>query len=155
MRNRTCCFIGHGKLYEDISEDLSAAVERHITEYGVEDFLVGNYGAFDGRAAAEVKRAKVRHPGVRLFLMVPYIPGQGRSLPNLEGYDDVIYPEGMEKVPYRLAIPRLNRIMVNESDYAIAYVRFSWGGAAKTLEYAQRKERKGLIHIENLAVVPR
>lgn len=50
-----------------------------------------------------------------------------------------------------MAIPRLNRIMVEDANYAIAYVMHSQGGAATTLEHAQARERKGLIHIENLA----
>jgi len=35
VENKTCCFIGHSKIWEDISQALAAAVERHITEYGV------------------------------------------------------------------------------------------------------------------------
>lgn len=148
---KTCCFIGHSKIWEDISETLTAAIERHITEYNVTDFLVGNYGQFDRMAAAAVKEAKTQHPGIRLYLMLPYHPEMGRPLPDREGYDGFIYPEGMEDVPYKLAIPRLNRIMVEDADYTIVYVIHSWGGAATTLEYAEMRERKGLIRIENLA----
>lgn len=151
MRAQTCCFIGHSEVWDDISQTLTTAVERHITEYGVTDFLVGNYGQFDRMATATVKRAKARHPGIRLYLMLPYRPEQGRPLPNMEGFDNAVYPMKMEGVPLKLAIPRLNRIMVEDANYAIAYVMHSWGGAATTLEYAQVRERKGLIHIENLA----
>lgn len=148
---KVCCFIGHSKIWDDISQVLTAAVERHITEYGVTDFLVGNYGQFDRMAAATVKRAKERHPGIRLYLMLPYHPEQGRPLPDLEGYDNAVYPMEMEGVPLKLAIPRLNRIMVEDANYVIAYVMHSWGGAGTTLEHVQARERKGLIHIENLA----
>lgn len=148
---KTCCFIGHSKVRGNISQALNVAVERHITEYGVTDFLVGNYGQFDRMAAATVKEAKARHPGIRLYLMLPYRPEWGRPLPEMEGYDNAIYPMEMESVPLKLAIPRLNRLMVEDSSCVIAYVIQSWGGAATTLEYAQVRERKGLIHIENLA----
>ena len=151
MNEKTCCFIGHSEIRENITQVLADAVDQHITEYSVTDFLVGNYGAFDRMAAATVKEAKARHPGIRLFLMLPYRPEQGRPLPDREGYDNFVYPAEMEGVPLKLAIPRLNRIMVEDADYAIAYVRYTWGGAATTLEYAQVRERKGLIHIENLA----
>jgi hypothetical protein len=153
-QEKTCCFFGHGKLYGDnsaLAEVLAASVEQHITEYGVTDFLVGNYGDFDSMAAYAVKKAKVRHPDVRLFLMLPYLPEHGRPLPNMEGFDGSVYPEGMEGVPYKLAIPRLNRLMVQQSSYAIGYVTHSWGGAAKTMEYAQVQERKGLLTIFNLS----
>lgn len=148
---KVCCFIGHSEIWNDISQALTDAVERHIAEYGVTDFLVGNYGQFDRMAAATVKRAKTQHPGIRLYLMLPYRPGQGRPLPDMEGFDNAVYPIEMERVPLKLAIPRLNRIMVEDANYVIAYVMHSWGGAATTLECAQTRERKGLIHIENLA----
>lgn len=154
MDAKTACFIGHSKIWGDrdeLSHALAAAVERHITEYGVTEFLVGNYGAFDRTAAATVKKAKAQHPGIHLYLMLPYRPEQGRPLPDMEGYDNAIYPLEMEDVPLKLAIPRLNRLMVEDADYAIAYVLHSWGGAATTLEYAQVREQKGLIYIENLA----
>lgn len=147
----TCCFIGHSEIWDDISQAMSDAIERHITEYGVTDFLVGNYGQFDRMAARIVKVAKARHPDIHLYLMLPYRPELGRPLPDMEGFDNAVYPKEMEGVPRRLAIPRLNRIMVEDSAYVIAYVIHSWGGAATTLEYAQVRERKGLIHIENLA----
>jgi len=37
--------------------------------------------------------------------------------------------------------------MVEQSDAAIAYITHSWGGAAKTLEYA-KKQGKRVIRIE-------
>ncbi len=147
---KTCCFIGHREVRRDISQSLDAAIERHIVRYGVTDFLVGNYGAFDRMSAAAVKRAKARYPQTRLTLMLPYMPQRGRALPDVEGYDSVLYPSEMDGVPLRLAIPRLNRLMVESSDYAIAYVLHSWGGAATTLERAKRREQAGKLKIVNL-----
>lgn len=150
MNQKTCCFIGHSITPEDIAPKLAATVERHIAEYSVTKFLVGNYGQFDRMSAAVVKEAKTRHPNVKLYLMLPYLPECGRPLPDMEGYDGTIYPEGMEAVPHKLAIPRLNRMIIQKSDYAIAYVTHSWGGAAKTLEQAQKRERQGEMIITNL-----
>ena len=48
----TCCFVGHSEMWGDITQALTDAVERHIVEHGVTDFLVGNYGQFDRMAAA-------------------------------------------------------------------------------------------------------
>ncbi len=154
MKAKTACFIGHSEIWDDrewVTEALAAAVERHINKYAVTEFLVGNYGVFDRMAAATIKEAKTRYPHIHLCLMLPYRPELGRSLPDMEGYDNAVYPQEMEGVPLKLAIPRLNRLMVENANYAIAYVLHSWGGAATTLEYAQVRERKGLIYIENLA----
>ncbi len=146
-----CFFIGHSDAPQSIFPALADAVERHITEYGVTDLRVGNYGAFDHIAARAVKAAKAKHPDIALYLVIAYLPGTGgRPLPDMEDYDGSIYPEGLEAVPYRLAIPRLNRMMVREADHVIAYVTHSWGGAARTLEYATVRERRGELTITNL-----
>lgn len=152
MSEKTCCFIGHSRIWgaTGLEPALADAVERHITEHGVTEFLVGNYGDFDRMAARTVKEAKTRHPGIHLYLMLPYRPEKGRPLPVREGYDNFVYPEEMEGVPLKLTIPRLNRIMVQDADYAIAYVTHYWGGAGTTLGYAQQRERQGKLTILNL-----
>ena len=61
------------------------------------------------------------------------------------------YPPGMEKVPKRFAIVRANRYMVAHCDYLIAYVWHTASNARELLEYAQRLEKRGRIHTENLA----
>ena len=40
------------------------AIEQHIVEYGVTEFIVGNYGGFDHMAAKAVIAAKERHRGI-------------------------------------------------------------------------------------------
>ena len=50
--------------------------------------------------------------------------------------------EPLETVPPKFAIVRRNAWMIDKSDLLIACVKYSWGGAAKTLEYAKRKRIK-------------
>ena len=59
----TCFFIGHWEARENILPALSQAVERHIAEYGVTEFVAGQYGNFDRLAALAVRKAKERHKG--------------------------------------------------------------------------------------------
>lgn len=42
-----CFFIGHREAGDELLPALTAAVERHITEYSVTSFMVGRYGNFD------------------------------------------------------------------------------------------------------------
>ena len=49
-----CFFIGHREADDELIPALTAAVERHITEYGVTNFMVGRYGNFDKLAARTV-----------------------------------------------------------------------------------------------------
>ena len=67
------------------------------------------------------------------------------------GYDGSFYPPGMETVPRKLAIVRANRYMVDNSQFLIAYARYSASNAWKLTEYARKREKKGLLHVENLA----
>ncbi len=142
----TCFFIGHREAPDSLLPELSAEIERHITEYGVTDFVVGGYGRFDTLAAQCVKAAKKRHPEVTLTLLLPYHP-YDRPTPTPSGFDATFYPPEMENVPKRLAIVRANRYMVDHSQYLIAYAWHPASNARKLVEYAQRYEKQNRIKI--------
>ena len=146
----SCFFIGHHDAGKELLPLLVEAVERHITEYGVTDFFVGHYGSFDGMAAHTVKEAKKRHPEVRLMLVLPYHPAI-RPIEKPDGYDATYYPWEGERIPKRLAIVKTNQRMVDTCDYLIAHAWHFLGGAGQIVEYARKREKRGLIHVENLA----
>ena len=146
----TCFFIGHRDAPDSLLPELSAEIERHITEYGAIDFVVGGYGHFDALAANCVKAAKKRHPEVTLTLLLPYHP-YDRPIPTPPGFDGTFYPPGMETVPKRAAIVRANRYMIDHSDYLIAYAWHSASNAWDLVEYARRRERRGVIAIVALS----
>lgn len=146
-----CFFIGHRDTESGLMPQIEAAVNRHITEYGVTEFVVGQYGSFDRMAARAVINAKRHHPNITLSILLPYHPLE-RPVNAPDGYDDTFYPPDMEKVPRKLAIVRVNKYMVDNSDFLIAYVWHPASNARNLLKYAQARERKGLIRIENLAV---
>ena len=41
--------------------------------------------------------------------------------------------------------------MVDNSQFLIAYARYTVSNAWELVEYAMKREKKGLIHVENLA----
>ncbi len=125
-------------------------VEHHITEYGVNAFYVGHYGRFDALATSAVIAAKKRHPEVTLTLLLPYHPFD-RPIPTPEGFDGTFYPPGMETVPRRAAIVRANHYMVDNSTHLIAYAWHPASNARELVEYAQRREHLGLLHVTILA----
>lgn len=149
MSGKTCFFIGHREAPDSLLPILSAEIERHITEYGVTDFVVGWYGQFDGLAARSVKAAKKRHPEVTLTLLLPYHP-YDRPVPKPSGYDCTFYPPGMESVPKRAAIVRANRYMVDHSDFLIAYAWHPASNARDLVEYANKRAEKGLILVAGI-----
>ena len=147
---KKCFFTGHRDASEEIFPLLLEAVERHILEYGVTDFYVGHYGNFDRMAGQAVIQAKKNHPHIKLILLLPYHPFD-RPMSVPKGFNGTYYPNGMEAVSKRFAIVRANQYMVEECTYLIAYVWHTLGGSGKLLEYAQRREAKGLLRIQNIA----
>ena len=128
-------FCGHSKLYqtEDISRWLDIILPALI-EGGAVTFYIGGYGDFDSLAAAAVRRQKSTYPQVEAILVLAYL---NRDV-DISRYDGTTYPP-LEKVPPRYAIVKRNQWMVSESDVVISGVIHSWGGAAKTLDFARSK----------------
>ena len=73
---KSCFFIGHEDASPTILPALTEAVEQHIREYGVTEFIVGKYGGFDRMAASTVIAAKKRHPHITLSMLLPYHPAE-------------------------------------------------------------------------------
>ena len=131
----SCFFIGHRETPDRVYPTLLETIERHITEYGVAEFVVGQYGNFDRLVIRALSQAKRAHPDITLMLMTPYYP-VNRKVDLPEAFDALFYPPDLETVPKRLAIIRVNRYMVERSDFLIAYVRHPASNAKELLEYA-------------------
>lgn len=153
MVGKSCFFIGHREVSHDISEALRSAVETHIAECGVTEFVVGHYGAFDRMAASAVVAAKKKYPNITLLLLLPYHPSQ-QAVTLPKGFDTTYYPLGMENVPRRLAILRANQYMVDRADFLIAYVWHAASNARDLLEFAQRRASRGKLNVLNIAPLP-
>lgn len=128
-------FCGHGQISDQdkISKWLDMLLPSLI-EGGAETFYLGGYGDFDRLAAAAVRRQKAVYPSIESVLVLPYLNKKF----DAAAYDSTTYPP-LEKVPPRYAIVRRNEWMVQQSDVVISGVTHSWGGAAKTLDFAKNK----------------
>ena len=146
MDTKSCFFIGHREASEEICSVLYAAVEQHIVEYGVTEFIVGHYGGFDRLAASAVKEAKRFYPEVKLALLLPYHPAE-RPNPTPDGFDGTFYPPGMESVSSKAAIIRANRYVVDHVDYLIAYTWHPASNAQELVEYARKRRRNLCLSI--------
>ena len=108
-------------------------------------FYCGGYGEFDCLAEQVVETVRKNFPSTSCEkrFITPYITQsyQRRNEQMKQRFDEVVYPP-IENVPYRYAIIRRNEWMIDAADIVIAYVKFSWGGAARSLEYAKRKGKK-------------
>ena len=136
-----CSFFGHRECSIEVEEVLTAEIERHITEYGVDTFYVGGYGRFDQLAAGLMYKFKERYPYIEVCHILAYLPREKE--PEFEvRHHPTLYPEGLETISYKFAITHRNRIIVERSDYLIGYVGLCSGGAYEALAYAERLKKQ-------------
>ena len=139
---------GHADCPDNVLPQIEEAVERQYLNNGTRFFYVGNRGRFDSLAAAAVTRAKKRHGDIQLHLVLAYHPSE-RPVDLWGGFDGSYYPP-LEGTPRSLAIVKANRHMVDTADSIICYVKHC-GNARNLLEFAQRRQKKEGIIIENVA----
>ena len=131
-------FCGHKDIqYSDKLAGKLKSVLCDLITKGADRFLLGGYGAFDSLAALTVHDLKSEYPHIRSSLVLAYLDREY----NEELYDDTVYPP-LENVPLRYAISRRNEWMVDVSDVVVSYVTHTFGGAATTQRYAERKHKK-------------
>lgn len=138
-----CTFFGHRDCPETIRPRLRSALKDLITEHNVDMFYVGNQGRFDALVRAELQVLLKEYPHIQYAVVLAYMP---REHSEYEDYFDTMLPEGIEAVHPRYAISWRNNWMLQQSDYVVAYVTHSWGGAARYLQKAQNSKK----YISNL-----
>ena len=138
----TITFCGHSNFSFDntVKEKLRELLLQEIRKNPACKFYLGGYGDFDSLCLNILKEIKADFPNIELLFITPYLDDNYSKLETAKlYYDGIIYPP-LENVPLRFCILKRNEWMVNEADLVIAFVKYSWGGAAKTLEYAKRKK---------------
>ena len=143
-------FYGHSNYLfgDDVKVELKSILINETRKNPTCKFYLGGYGDFDGLCLRTLKELRNDFPEIELIFITPYIDKNYSKLEFAKyHYDDVIFPP-LESVPRKFAILKRNEWMIEEADLVIAYVMYSWGGAAKTLEYANRKKKQ----IINLAI---
>lgn len=127
----------------DLEEKLRAAIFANVSKIENVRFYCGGYGEFDGLCARVAHQIKGEFATGETVDVTPYINMEEKLKRVMESnlYDAVVYPP-LEKVPYKFAIARRNEWMVRQADLIFAYVTVFWGGAAKTLAYAQRQKKR-------------
>lgn len=140
----SCFFIGHKDAPSLLYPSVLFQTEKLITEHNVSEFYVGHYGRFDAMALRALTFLKPQYPHIRRILVTPYHPAQ-RPIEKTDDFDELFYPFEEPVIP-RYAISRANRKMIDSCNYLIAYAEHT-GKARDFLQYARRRESKGLLYI--------
>lgn len=135
-----CTFFGHHDCPLEIEPMIEASLCWLIKEHGVRTFYVGNHGNFDRLVARCLRRFAQDDPNIQFYIVLAYLPTPAQAIENS------LFPEGIEDVHPRYAISWRNRWMLQHSDWVIAYVTHSFGGAARYTDLAER-QGKAVINI--------
>lgn len=144
---KRCFLIGNRDVDEKIVPALGLSIIDHIENKGVLEFIVGQYGNFDRIAAKTLVNLKAKYPHIILTLLLPYHPGD-HPINISKDFDSIYYP--FEKpIPPRFAIVQANKTAICSCSYLIACVNHP-GKARDFLKIALSREKKGLIHVDNI-----
>ncbi len=141
-----CTFFGHRDCPGIVGERLYEEIERLIRHQHADTFYVGTHGAFDRMAYAVLVELRQRYSHIKVYRVLAYLPRLSDIAKDRSVLDDTILPEGIEQVHPRYAIVHRNNWMIDKSDYVIAYVTHSFGGAYQAVERA-KKLHKTIIYI--------
>lgn len=149
--HKRCFFAGHSKLYEDVQEKLKAAIEYQILHNGVDEFWVGNYGAFDRAAAKAVRELQGTYQDIKLYLVLPYLTRaiEEEREEYYKAFDGLLLADIPENTPKRYRISKCNEYMAQESDVLVCYIKHPFGGAAKTVDFAKKRDVE-IVNISDL-----
>lgn len=139
----TCCFFGHRDFPDYLCDNLKSTIKHLIEKENADLFYVGNNGNFDRCARRLLRKLKEEYPYISYYVVLAYLPN--KKTEYSEG--ETIFPEGLESVPPKFAINKRNLWMIEKSDYVVAFVEYSIGGAARAVKIAESKGKK-IIHIK-------
>lgn len=140
----SCTFFGHRDTPEEIECLLKDILNILVKEKGVNKFYVGNQGNFDKCVIKVLKQLKNEHKDIRCMLVLAYHPFKDKNDCKQKDFD-VIYPECLNSIPPKFAISYRNRWMIENADYVVTYVKYSFGCSA---QFKRLSEIKGKSIIE-------
>jgi len=110
------------------------------------EFLVGRDGEFDQIVSSAVKRLQADwgDSSCALTLVLPYMRAEySNNMDSFEEYyDSIEVCEESATAHPKGAIQIRNKKMVDRSDLVVCYIDHESGGAYKTIQYAEKLEKK-------------
>ncbi len=86
-----------------------------------------------------INTIKKTYSNIERIFVTPYLNENYNKLKyNKDYYDCCIYPP-IEKSPYKFAIEKRNKWMVDNCDFLVCYITRTYGGAYKTFKYANKR----------------
>lgn len=134
-----CTFFGHSDTPKEIEPTLMSTLIDLIENKNVLKFYIGNHGSFDYMVRHCLRQLKEIYQ-IDYAVVLAYLPCSKYDLEQTSSTHTII-PYGIETVPRKFAINYRNKWMIEQSDYVVAYVKYTTGGAARFKEFAERKKK--------------
>ncbi len=151
-----CCFMGHRTIpeLESVTTQVENWIQLLLSAEKPLRFLNGGMGCFDKICCDTVAKYKRSYPQRQIehWLVIPYMTANLQAdKKNLQGiYDKIIQPSFPAGMPRQTALPARNHWMVDQSDYALAYITHPNGGAYQTFSYALQRPHISVVQIGSL-----
>lgn len=132
-------FIGHRRLYIDVSERLDDAL-LSAADGGCREFVVGTHGEFDRLVLSRLRALRERRPDILIEAVLTSLHtiDAARTFVPYSDVRTVMYD--IEDVHYKRRITESNKQMIDDCQTLICYVdETRRGGATAALDYARRK----------------
>ena len=137
----SCTFIGHRDCDKSIKEKLYLAIEKLINENNVTTFYVGTHGYFDYyayKALCELEKIC----NIKILVVLSHL----NNIPDYCKGAKTVFPESVEKSPYKYAIIKRNEYMIKNSEFMICFINHTFSNTYNFVKLAIDKHR----HIINL-----
>ena len=145
-----CTFIGHKDFTFKYYSKLCEAIENLILSERVNEFYVGTNGAFDRSAYRALCDLEKKYK-IRINVITAYLNQKDLSVYK---QNEIIFPEILEKTPYRYAINKRNFYMIEKSQYMICYMNHTFSNTYNFVNRAAKRKLKiiniGEYDISNL-----
>ncbi|MBQ3137859.1 MAG: hypothetical protein IJB74_10325 [Clostridia bacterium] len=137
---KACTFFGETDAATDIRYDLKQVLIDLIENEGVSLFYVGDEGNFDKMVRTELKLFSTVYEHIRFSVLICNIPYT--ELTEEDFWHENICPFGGFFGEKSITPDRVNKYMINCSDYVVTYVTNSEGSAYKYKALAVNKGKK-------------
>lgn len=157
MEDKVCSFSGHRQILKSHTESLPQLLSETVDaliDSGVRTFQSGGALGFDLLAASLILAKRIKHPNIRLKMVLP-CRDQADRWPKkfqraygniLSAADEVLY---LSENYDPFCMQRRNRYLVDSADILMCYLTRSFGGTMNTVNYAYDCNRQ----IINLATL--
>ena len=139
--SKVCTFFGNSDISipnEILAKAKSILIDL-IENQNVTEFFCGGYGNFDNAMSNLIQDLKPTYPHIKSVYITAYLDSRFDFICKLTKYDETMFPP-IENTPYKYRILKINEWMIKNVDFVIGYIPFTFGGAYKAWQYAEKQK---------------